>query len=145
MRKNKNMKKINIVKASLFTLILAFMVSGMFAIAAVMNKEKPVEVTEKAVVMETWEFTGTDPLDATHYTLVGSTSPDCSLPEQEICTIQAPEDEDNSGYPDLNAEIELPNNEVKTVEELIDEALESLKPGASPKPNKVVQAFRATN
>lgn len=52
------MNEKNIVKASLFTLILAFMVSGMFAIAAVMNKEKPVEIKKKTPLTTTWYYQG---------------------------------------------------------------------------------------
>ena len=54
------------VKALLFTLILAFIAIGTITVAAVMKKEKPVEV-EQVMATQTWYFTGTDPLDPDHY------------------------------------------------------------------------------
>ena len=52
---NVMMRKNFIVKASLFTLILAFMVAGTFAIAAVMNKKE----SKKEVLVNTqFRFTG---------------------------------------------------------------------------------------
>lgn len=48
------------VKASLFTLILAFIAIGTVAIGAVMNSNKAVkEVEETSVTTTTWYFTGT--------------------------------------------------------------------------------------
>lgn len=119
------MNEKNIVKASLFTLILAFMVSGMFAIAAVMNKEKTVEVTEKTVVMETWYFNGAtnpannNPLDATQYSQ--TPSHECDREVETICTILAPAKDNNTDEPNLKH----PVDGTETVEDQIEEALQS--------------------
>ena len=53
------MRKNFIVKASLFTLILAFMVAGTFAIAAVMNKKENVVKIEKKATTYFFEYQGT--------------------------------------------------------------------------------------
>lgn len=59
---NVMMRKNFIVKASLFTLILAFMVAGTFAIAAVMNKKDEVKIVKAT----TYHFIGTDLSEATN-------------------------------------------------------------------------------
>lgn len=56
------MKRNFIVKASLFTLILAFMVAGTIAIAAVMNKKDEV----KTVKATTYHFIGNNLSEATN-------------------------------------------------------------------------------
>lgn len=85
-----------IVKASLFTLILAFMVIGTIAIAEVMKKEQPVG-EERAVATQTWYFVGDDPYDPNDY----SDEPEaisCTGIAERICQIEAPDD---GGFPEL--------------------------------------------
>lgn len=121
------MKTKQIVKVSLFTLILAFIVGGMFAIAAVMKKEKPVEVRQM-VLLKTWHFTGgigSSPTNASLY--VESSSPSCSPGKNTICLIEAPDD--GTGQPDMTAPVDIdnpdPNEPTPTVASQINDAISS--------------------
>lgn len=130
------MKKINIVKLSLFTLILAFIAIGTIAVAKVMNKEKTVEV-EQVMATETWYFNGAtnpannDPLDASQYSQ--TPSHECDSEVETICTILAPAKDNNTGEPNLKH----PVDGTETVEDQIEEALQS---GSI---NDTVTAFRS--
>lgn len=98
------MNEKNIVKASLFTLILAFMVSGMFAIAAVMNKEKPVEVeqvVEKTIVYKTYHYLLNTPTGENNPSNweEGPAPQDCDG-DEVLCSISAPEGA--NGKPDFS-------------------------------------------
>lgn len=123
-----------IVKASLFTLILAFMAIGMIAIAEVMKREQPTEV-ERMVVLETWYFTGGDPNSPDSYSNDEADQVSCVTPYQTICTIQAPADGDQ---PDFTEVIDG-----KTVGQHIEDAVESLQTSTPLPPNAVVTAYRA--
>lgn len=134
------MKTKNIVKASLFTLILAFMAIGTVAIAKeVMKKENSNqnETTKEVVeiiLLDTWYFHGSDsPTNVKNPALYqdSPSSKNCG-PLQTICSINAPEDTENPGYPDMNYEVE-PG---VTVSSLIEQAR------ASKTPNEVVNDFR---
>lgn len=135
------MNKKNIVKLSLFTLILAFIAIGTIAVAKVMNKEKPVEVTDKAVVMEIWEFTGADdpeennPLDPLQYSK--SENPSCDNETETVCSLSAPANPTVLSQPDLEHTvpgIPGPNNKVS------DRIQQALNSGT---PNETVLAFRS--
>lgn len=125
-----------IVKASLFTLILAFIVTGTVAIAAVMkrNGEQAKEV-EKVLLIKTWYFNGshspTNVVDANLYDESQLTEKDCGIP-QTVCTINAPEDLLNPGHPKMDALV----NASQTVADQIKEALENHDP------NDTVTEFR---
>lgn len=135
------MKNLKIVKASLFTLMLAFMAIGTVAIAKEVMK-KDVEPTVVEVVnTETWYFTGgpnDSPLNPDLYTTDPNQAPPCGLPLQTICQIEAPDDGD--GKPDMGASVEEEDEEV-TVAVQIEEALQSLSSTATP--NNTVKEFRS--
>lgn len=114
------------------------MVSGMFAITAVMKKEKPVE-KGRVTLMETWEFTGTDPLDQSHYSDEEDPNTPCGFPFETICTIEAPDNGNNQ--PKLDELVyDEETDKDQTIEALIERAVNSLN--STPKTNVAVSDFR---
>ena len=101
------MRKISTVKASLFTLIFAFLAIGMIAKASVTKKEKAVKETAKTVVLETWYFTpnpsNPDPDLASNYSLIPP--PDlenCGTEGEDVCTIQDERSESSPNQPKMS-------------------------------------------
>lgn len=130
------------VKASLFTLILAFIAIGTVAIGAVMNSNKAVkEVEETSVTTTTWYFTGgehDDPLDPDNYSLTPPATA-CDHVKEQICEINAP---NVGGKPDMTASVS--NKPSETVYEQVKDAQLSLtEEGREPTLNETVTAFRS--
>lgn len=125
-----------IVKASLFTLILAFIAIGTFAIAKeVIKKEKPVKATT-VVPTEPWYFNATEdsnPKNPKNYGRQPVNPNQCQAPFETVCEINAPADGDQ---PDMTATIGT-----KTVEEHIQDALDAL-PSEDPPANPVVSEYK---
>lgn len=105
----------------------------------VVKKEKSVEAV-KVVTTDDWYFTGSSTSGAT---TAASYSPDevsgkpCGTSPQTICRIDAPEDQDNPGFPDMD----YLDDDGISVAQHITNALSSL-PG-NPQENDVVKAFRS--
>ena len=136
------MRKISTVKASLFTLIFAFLAIGMIAKASVTKKEKAVKEATKTVVLETWYFTGgenDDPTDPSNYTDDPNLAPTCDNEAEVICTISAPR---NGTLPDMSHVI--PGKPGETVaSQILDAQDELANPSSEPKPNDTVKKFRS--
>ncbi|MCY4779645.1 hypothetical protein ORI89_08275 [Sphingobacterium sp. UT-1RO-CII-1] len=136
------MRTIKSVKASLFTLIFAFLAIGLIANTSVMNKEKAVKETAKTVVLETWYFTGgesDDPTDPSNYTDDPNQAPLCNEDVEVICQISAPR---NGTLPDMTHPISGKPGE--TVATQILEAQDELNdPNAIPQTNDTVKEFRS--
>lgn len=117
-----------IVKASLFTLILAFMVIGTIAIAEVMKNENVA--VEKRTINQPWFYNSGSPTQSGSY----SDAPiaECGDLNEVICEIHAPDN--GLGQPDMQAEV-APG---VTVQEQIEQAL-----SGTPTTNATVQSFRA--
>lgn len=85
------MRTNQIVKASLFTLILALMAIGTMAIAEVMKKEKPVK-EERAVATVTWYFNPSEPTQnpnlPSNYTLNPPAGVSCGGDSDILCSIR---------------------------------------------------------
>lgn len=137
------MKTKQIVKASLFTLILAFFAIGTIAYAKAVMKKENVKDVETTLVFQTWRFTGAvdnDPTNPLNYTLEQPSDPSCSLPYEKICSISAPDD--GTGHPKMDEEVYDPaTSSDQTIEDLIERANNSL--ATSPQLNVAVTAFRA--
>ena len=139
-------------KASLFTLILAFMVATVAAIAGVMNDKDPVKEkskkteeaakSKKAAVLETWYYIGgenDDPLDPDNYTDDPSEAPPCDAFVEQICQIRAPR---NGNSPHMEAPIDgSPGQTVSS--QISDVQLELDSPNGNPQPNETVTDFRS--
>lgn len=132
------MKTKNIVKASLFTLILAFMVSGMLAIGEVMKRNEVTTVLNADPTPEEWHFNGADdpednnPEDPSQYSKASEES--CDDEVETVCKITAPADTANPSQPNLDYIVPGPNASVKN---RIAQAL------SAKAPNETVQAFRS--
>lgn len=124
------------VKASLFTLILAFIAIGTVAIGAVMNSNKAVkEVEETSVTTTTWYFKGGDPESPSSYSTSPEDAPPCTGVPQTICTLEAPANGDEPNFSEII--------QGKTVEQHVHDALASLN-SSSPLPlNDVVTGYRS--
>lgn len=87
--KSINMNKKLIVKASLFTIILAFMVGGMFAIAAVMKKE----VASAKQTPTTYYYNGpstnlsVDIMDSNYWSTTQNDDLTCDHPTEIPCSL----------------------------------------------------------
>lgn len=136
------MRTVSTVKASLFTLIFAFLAIGMIANASVTKKEKAVKETAKTVVLETWYFTGgegDDPTDPSNYTDNPDLAPTCDQELESICTISAPR---NGTLPDMDHAISGKPGE--TVASQIQDAQDELnEPNTVPQTNDTVKEFRS--
>ena len=124
------------VKASLFTLILAFMAIGTFAIAKEVMKKNEAPITPVTVLAEEdWYFNGADnpendnPTNALQYSR-HSNEP-CDDQVDAVCKISAPAD--SLGNPNMGYTVPGTG---QTVAQLITQAL------TSGTPNEVVKAFR---
>lgn len=139
-QKIKKMKKNQIVKVSLFTLILALVAIGTIAVAAVMKKDSTVAArtsveTEKTVVMETWYFTGGNPESPADYSNDPADATLCSGLPQTICTLEAPADGNTPDFDEVIAG--------KSVGQHVEDAVESLKTSTPLPINAVVTAYRS--
>lgn len=136
------MRTVSTVKASLFTLIFAFLAIGMIANASVTKKEKTVKETAKTVVLETWYFTGgesDDPTDPSNYTDDPNQAPFCNEVLEVICQISAPR---NGNEPKMDHPI--PGKPGETVASQIQDAQDELNDSNTvPKTNETVKEFRS--
>lgn len=124
---------------SLFALCMVGTVSAKTNTHEGEKKEKEVKVeTAKALVNETWYFTGgsnDNPELATNYSLSSSGLPNCGAINREvICQIEAPDD--GTGKPNMSASVDG-----TTVQQQIHDAQESLEDG-TPTENTTVKGFR---
>lgn len=145
------MKTKNIVKASLFTLILAFVVATVAATGGVMKnrevieapKADPVDVnalSDKADDLPTWFYTGgpeDDPTNPDNYSPNEDPNKPCGLPEQTVCKIKA--SADSLGRPSMNEPVGG-----STVKQQIIDAIGSLST-PTPSTNATVESFRPHN
>lgn len=139
------MKTKNIVKASLFTLILAFVVATVAATGGVMKnreimeapKADPVDVnalSDKADDLPTWYFTGeedNDPTNPNNYSHEPLEDKPCGAVKEVICQIEAPAN--SSGQPSMQDTVP---GTTQTVGQQISNAAQSLNP------NQTVKSFR---
>src|SRR5690606_23897721 len=118
------MKKTKLVKASLFTLILAFMAIGTVAIAKEVMK-KGIPVKEKRAVTQIWNYNGgpsDSPTDPSKYSL--STGEPCGTLQETVCKLNAPASATNPNQPDMHAEVEVDGEiEPQTIAQRISAAL----------------------
>ena len=125
------------------TLILLGLVMA-FGAQSFNNKEevKVEKKPAKVVTNQTWYFIGTssdDPTDASKYSTSLPSGKSCnSAPFQTVCEIQAPANPSNSSQPDMNHLV----SSSQTVEQRIEEAIQSLEPTETPLENETVTAFR---
>lgn len=135
------MRTIKSVKASLFTLIFAFLAIGLIANTSVMNKrETDIKSPKKVLTYETWYFNGSSldsPKDASKY----SKTPlyNCEGEQETICSINAPAQGNNPNLPDLEAPAEVNDPNPPTVEDQIEETMSS---PTNKQPNETVLSFR---
>lgn len=101
---NRIMRKNLIVKASLFTLILAFMTIGTIVVAAVMKGDgKTVE--DSRVQTTTWGLSSpsADPTDAENYVPFTGDPNELCAGEEEVCAVMA--EDRGDGYPNLTSNL----------------------------------------
>ncbi|MBD1423751.1 hypothetical protein [Sphingobacterium chuzhouense] len=105
------------------------------------KKEVKVE-SEKALVNQTWYFTGNfsnDATDSRNYSSDPDDAQPCELPFETICQIEAPESPTTDGQPHMEAPVDG-----VTVQDQIIEALSSLSgPNPNPTLNSTVTGFKA--
>jgi|GEM_PF-962547 len=113
-------------RASVLGLALSLVVLSAITLTSIKAGEK-ASGSETRIPAE-WSFTGTNPLDSSHYTL-GQPNQCNDIPEQ-ICTIEA----DNSGgYPNLSSQRKAD----------IQEVLDALDNDEVPSTNNTVTGFRS--
>ncbi|SFS98300.1 hypothetical protein [Sphingobacterium wenxiniae] len=148
------LKKQIVKKTSLFTLILAFMVTTVAANASVMNgdnekgkdggkgKTEQVEEAEKTLIFITWYFTGgegDDPTDPNNYSTSLPPGQSCDTEIELICQINAP---NQGGKPQMDAPV--PGTTGETVETQIRDVQDELdSPNGTPHKNATVLEFRS--
>lgn len=103
------------VKASLFTLILAFIAIGTVAIGAVMNSNKAVkEIEETSVTTTTWYFKGTsmsEVFTATEWQDTPIDLSDCSTKENPLPCVYEVSDQNIADPIELVAYLETKHND----------------------------------
>lgn len=135
------MKTKNIVKASLFTLILAFVVATVAATGGVMKNREIIEAPKADPTLQKWQFNGANnpehnnPKDPAQYS--ESASESCDNEVETVCTIMAPADSLDNSKPNLEYTVPGISGPNAKVKDRIDQAL------TSGTPNETVTAFRA--
>ncbi|MBV2227597.1 hypothetical protein [Sphingobacterium mizutaii] len=120
------MKSIHKNRTSVLGLVLSLIALSAITLTSIKAGEKASE--NETRIPATWSFTGTNPLDSSHYTL-GQPLPCNDVPEQ-ICSIEA----DASGsYPDLTPQRKAD----------IQEVLDALDNNEVPSTNNTVTGFRS--
>ncbi len=120
------MKSINKNRASVLGLVLSLFALSVITLSSIKAGEKGNE--NEPIIPATWSFTGTDPLEPSHYTL-GQPNQCNDVPEQ-ICTIEA---DAKGSYPDLTPERKAD----------IQEVLDALDNDEVPTTNNTVTGFRS--
>ncbi|WP_293943071.1 MULTISPECIES: hypothetical protein [unclassified Sphingobacterium] len=107
--------------------------------------EKEVKTSKETKIVranQTWYFTGSSsdsPTDPSKYSTSLPAGKSCnSLPYQTVCELQAPANPSNPNEPDMN----YVASGTETVEQRIEDAIETLQPSKTPTENETVTAFR---
>lgn len=142
-----------LVKRIIGTMSIAVMTLGisLSANAQLIKSEKEVKNQKEVKAAkdtkivranQIWYFTGTssdNPTDPSKYSTSLPAGKSCSsLPYQTVCELQAPANPSNSSQPDMNY-IAFGS---ETVQQRIEDALETLDPSETPQENETVTAFR---
>lgn len=119
----------SLLKNYFMAIVAIVMIVGFSAFKVVENNS--------AIKMESWYYNGGNDGEgnASNYDEVLSSQFECGEIET-ICLIEAPEDPFNLGHPDLDYEVDPINNPNKTVQDYINEALDTGQD------NEVVKSFR---